>query len=131
MFLHLLTDDQQRAVLALAREFIEADSHLADEEQNILELMYAEAGLDFEEALPTVPRNVLCSQFESRQSRAALLLELIGIGHADNEFSAGESEFVHGVARSLDISEDEVRKMDGWVRRQIDLATEAEEFWRD
>ena len=131
MFLHILNDTQQRAFLALARQFIEADSKLSDEEHNLLELMYAEAGFDFDEELPEGDRAALLPAFDTPQSRAAVVLELIGVGHADNEFHATESEFVRSVAASLGVPEARVQQMENWVERQLALAQEAEQFWAE
>jgi len=129
MFLHILNDQQQTAFLALAKQFIEVDRHLADEEQNLLELMYAEMGLDFDTELPTGDLASLLTAFDSRQSRAAVVLELIGVGHADAEFKTEESDFVRNVARNLEVSDDTVRAMESWVTRQLALAQEVEQFW--
>ena len=59
MFLHLFNNAQQTAFLALARQFIEADSKLSDEEHNLIELMYAEMGLDFDTELPSLTIAIL------------------------------------------------------------------------
>jgi uncharacterized tellurite resistance protein B-like protein len=130
MFLHLLDDEQQKALLALAREFIEADEKLSDEEHNLLELMYAESGLDFDTELPQAAMEELLPVFDTKQARAAALLEMIGVGHADDEFHPEESEFVRRMAAGLGISEQEVGEMEDWVMRQLALAQEVERFWR-
>ena len=126
MFLHILNETQQRAFLALAKRFIEADSRLSDEEHNLLELAYAETGLGFEEELPEGEVETLLQAFDSRPARAAALLEIIGIGHADNEFHPEESGFVRKMASSLGVSDEEVKAMESWVERQLALALEAE-----
>ena len=129
MFLHILNDTQQKAFLALAKQFIESDSKLSDEEHNLLELMYAETGQDFDMEPPTGDVETLLQAFDTRQARAAVLLELIGVGHADNEFHAEENAFVRKVAQSFGTPEQEVREMESWVTRQMALAQEVEKFW--
>ena len=129
MFLHLLNETQQTALLAIAKQFIEVDRHLADEEQNLLELMYAESGLDFDTELPQGDVASLLPAFDTRQAKAAALLEIIGVGHADQTFHGDESAFVRKMAQGLGIAEDEVRRMESWVERQLQLAQEAERFW--
>src|SRR5437868_2736344 len=131
MFLHLFNDAQQKAFLALARQFIDSDRKLAEGEKNLLELMYAEMGQDFNAELPQGDLASLSQAFDSRQARAAALLELIGVGHADDDFSPEENAFVRQVAQRLGISEGEVDEMDRWVERQLALAQEVEGFWRD
>jgi uncharacterized tellurite resistance protein B-like protein len=129
MFLHLLDEDQQKAFLAVARQFVEADRNLSEGEQNLLELMVAEMGLDFDMELPSGDLDTLLQAFDSRQVRAAVLLELIGVGHADEEFHAEESKLLQEIAGKLDVSEAELREMEIWVNRQLALAQEVEKFW--
>lgn len=131
MFLHLLSDTQQKSFLALAKQFVETDRELSLSEHNLLELMYAESGLPFETDLPEGDRAALLAPFDSRQAKAAVVLELIGVGHADQEFSAEESAFINDVAKALGISCDEVKAMEVWVEKQLGLAQEAESFWAE
>ncbi len=166
MFLHLLNDTQQKAFLALAKQFIEADRHLADEEQNLLELMYAETGQSFgpadghlaaeldrlfhigdedseapeaevEAAAPADPDlsgsdiEDLASFFNTEQARSVVMLEIIGVGHADNDFSPEENEFVGRLASAFGMREEKVRAMESWVTRQLALAQEVEQFWAE
>jgi hypothetical protein len=129
MFLHLLNDSQQRAFLALARQFVEADAKLSDEEHNLLELMWAETGQDFDLELPTDDLETLAASFPNRQAKVAVLLELLSAGHADEEFHPEESAFIERLSGALEISGADLQSMDEWVRRQLDLAREVEKFW--
>lgn len=163
MFLHLLNDTQQKAFLALAKQFIEADSHLSDEEHNLLELMYAETGQNFtplpsnlteeldrlfaigdepgaegvetapaeETSLPEGDLETLAAAFDTTQSRSVVLLEIIGVGHADADFSPEENDFVRRLATAFGIPEAKVGAMESWVTRQMALAQEVEQFWTD
>jgi hypothetical protein len=131
MFLHILNEDQQKAFLALAKQFVECDSKLSDEEQNLLELMYAESGLDFEAELPQGNVESLLGAFDSRQAQAAALLELIGVGHADQSFDAEESAIIRQAAKTWGFPEDRVARMESWVEKQLALAQEAESFWAE
>ena len=131
MFLHILNDTQQKAFLSLAKQFIEADSNLSSEEQNLLELMLAETGQSFDEEVPAEEVEALLPAFDSRQARAAVLLELIGVGHADREFCAEEDSFLRKVAGTFGVPEEELRAMEDWVTRQMALAQEVERFWAE
>jgi uncharacterized tellurite resistance protein B-like protein len=131
MFLHILNDSQQKAFLALAKRFIEADSQIAEEEQNTLELMYAEMNLSFDEELPSGETSEMLAAFDTRQARVAALLELISTGHADNSFDPAESEFIRQAAAAWGIAEAEVARMESWIQRQQSLIAEAESFWAE
>jgi hypothetical protein len=129
MFLHLLTDSQQRSFLALAKQFVAADALLSDEEHNLLELMWAETGQDFDAALPEGNVETLASDFTSRQQKAAVLLELISAGHADDNFHPEENAFIERLSDALGVSQSDLKSMDEWVNRQLTLAREVEKFW--
>jgi uncharacterized tellurite resistance protein B-like protein len=130
MFLHTLSSRQQDALLSLARQFIEADAHLSEEEKNLLELLASEAGRNPEDEIPLGQSvSELLAQLDGRQAQAVTLLELIGIGHADGEFDPAENQFVHDAARTFGVSDDELAKMTDWVRRQLSLAREVCTFW--
>lgn len=131
MFLHLLTEPQQIALLALAKQFVEADEKLSDEEHNLLEMLLAESGLPFDVELPEGDIASLAEPLDNRQVRAASLLEIIGIGHADGTFCAPESAFVKSLAAAFAIDEATVAAMDDWVVRQMNLAQEARQFWAE
>ncbi len=131
MFVHLLNERQQRALLALANRFVVTDQALSDSEKNVLELLYAESGLPFDTTLPEGETSELLSVFDGRQSKAALLMELIGIGVADDEFTLSESAFIWEASRALGISEAELNRLEDWVKRQLSLASEAASFWSD
>jgi len=129
MFLHLLNDSQQRAFLSLAKQFVEADAKLSDEEHNLLELMWAETGQDFDQELPTDDFETLAAAFSNRQTKAAVLLELLSAGHADSEFHPEESAFIERLSGAFEFDAAELKSMDEWVQRQLDLAREVSKFW--
>lgn len=128
MFLHTLTDDQQTAFLALAKQFIAADQTLSGEEHNQLELAMAETGWDFDEEVPEMTLEDIVPHFDTPTAQKVALLELIGIGHADQHFHPDENAFVLNVAGKWGIGEDTVRSLESWVQRQLALAQEAEEL---
>jgi uncharacterized tellurite resistance protein B-like protein len=131
MFLHLFNEDQQKAFLVLAKRFVESDSTLSDEEHNLVELLYAETGLPFETELPEADNETLLQAFDGRQARAAVLLELIGAGHADREFHPEENAFIKKVAGTFQVSDDRLREMEDWIERQVALARDVEKFWSE
>jgi hypothetical protein len=131
MFLHLLNDSQQRAFLALAKQFVEADQTLSDEEHNLLELLWAETGQAFDAELPEGDLDTLAAAFDGKQVRAAVLLELITVGHCDLEFHPEESAFIERLARIFDVDDATLKEMDAWVQRQLQLAQDVEKFWQE
>ncbi len=131
MFVHTLTDSQQNALLSLAKQFVHADAHLAEAEENVLELLAAEAGRDPAEEIADGELDALLASFDTRQSRAVVLLELIGVGHADDRFCPAESALLGTIAGKLGVSTDDLGAMESWVQRQLSLAREVGRFWED
>jgi hypothetical protein len=128
MFLHILTLDQQTAFLALAKQFIAADEVLSGEEHNQLELAMAEVGWDFDEEVPEMSKEDIAKAFDTPSAQRVALLELIGIGLADQEFHPNENAFVCDMAQRWGIAEGTVPKLLSWVERQIALAREGEDL---
>ena len=131
MFVHTLTEKQQSSFFSLAKQFLHADAVLSAEEKNLLELLVAEAGGDPSAEIPDGDLDELLAAFDSRQSRATVLLELIGMAHADENFCPDESRFILSVGERLGLSREEVNKMNDWVTRQMSLAAEVEGFWEE
>lgn len=57
-----------------------------------------------------------------------MLLELLGLAHADQDYHATEKEFMQQVASACGVSENELRDMESWVVRQLALVSEAVQF---
>ena len=70
----------------------------------------------------------LAEVFTSQQSKAALLLELIGLAHADADYHSTEQSFVAQVANKLGIAKEMLEDMEAWVVRQLALVREAEQY---
>ena len=77
--------------------------------------------LDPQDALPVAS---LVLAFDSSRSRAAALMELIGLAYADTVFAEEERVFIDDLARRMEISPARVSLMEGWVIRQLAMAEE-------
>ncbi|MBM3458834.1 MAG: hypothetical protein FJX77_09930 [Armatimonadetes bacterium] len=131
MFVHTLNDAQQTALLALAQRFVHADARLAESERNLLELLAAEAGRNPADEIPEQTMDSLLAAFDTRQARAVAVLELIGVGHADDHFCPAESLALSEIAGGLGFNGQEVQAMESWVQRQLALAQEVAQFWEE
>ncbi len=126
MFVQYLSERQQSALLHYAYEVMRADNIASSEERVHLETLRSQArpGIEAED----IPIANLASLFEDRLSRIVLLLELVGMGYADNEFSGRESKLIRDIATALDISVEDMTNIDSWVKRQLLLVEEAHEL---
>lgn len=122
MFLSQLTPPQQEAFLQLAAQLVAVDGVISPEEQDMLaQLTAVRNDLDPQDALPVAS---LVLAFDSSRSRAAALMELIGLAYADTVFAEEERVFIDDLARRMEISPARVSLMEGWVIRQLAMAEE-------
>lgn len=127
MFVQYLNEKQQAALLHYAREIMVADNAIDAEESLHMEVLHTQvrSGVQSE----AIPIHQLCDLFSDRPSQVILLLELIGMGYADEEFDVRESELVNKIARAFSVAETgTLDNIESWVRRQLLLLKEAQEL---
>ncbi len=123
MFVQYLSERQQAALLHYSIEVMQADN-VVDAEENVhLDLLRSQTapGVEAED----IPISELPVLFEDRPSRIALLLELVGMGLVDEEFTGGESALVGRIAAAFEIGDDDLASVRSWVLRQLELVEEA------
>ena len=125
MFVQYLNERQQGVLLHYADRIMRVDGVIDAEEMVHIDMLREQAtpGTKAED----LPVAELPQVFEDRSSRIAFLLELVGMGYANEAFDPKQSELVGAVAAafSLDTDMDDV---ESWVRRQLLLTREAREL---
>ena len=123
MFVQYLNERQQGVLLHYAYEMMRADSSIDAREMNRLEVLrdQVQPGVQAED----VVIGELPDLFDDRISRFALLVEVIGMGYADEAFDPQESEIINSIAKALAIDENEILNIISWVKRQLLLLKEA------
>lgn len=129
MFLYNLTEEQKKAFLGVAHQFILADKKCSFEEGKMIEMMKIEMQLPPNMQPPQKNLEELLEQFGSRQSKISILLEIIGLGYADQDFNSDENDFIKKVSTIFGITEEERLSMENWVGRQLMLMQEAKAFF--
>ncbi|MCB9641133.1 MAG: hypothetical protein H6727_19705 [Myxococcales bacterium] len=132
MFLHYLNEREREAFLLLARDFVEVDGAYTQDEMNMMESFARELGVATKE-IPSRPdpseRESLFRIFSSRTARSTVLLELLALAYADQNFCEKERSFLEAGAKIFDLEEEELRLMEDWVVRQLALYNEAYFSW--
>ena len=125
MFVQNLNDRQQGILLHYADEVMRADRRIDASELIAMGMLrnQMEPGVKAEdiaiEALPGL--------FEDRLSRVSLLLELVGMGYANDGFDPSQSELVNQVAEVFAFHEDgTIKAIEEWVREQLALTKKAQ-----
>lgn len=124
MFVQNLNSKQQSVLLSLAKEIIAADKNLTDSEAIILDELKSQVNLDVEEM--NVDLTNISSLFKTGREKYSLLLELLGIAHADSEYHLDEKDLVSSYAKYLDVSSETLNELENWVEKQFALSKEIE-----
>ncbi|MCY4557160.1 MAG: hypothetical protein OXF79_12445 [Chloroflexi bacterium] len=127
MFVQNLNDRQQGALLHYADEVMRADKGIDAEELMVMDMLRSqtEPGVKGED----VPIEELPDLFEDRLSRISFLLELVGMGYANNNFDPAQSELVKRIAKAFCFHDDGTfEAIDHWVRDQLFLVKRAQQL---
>ena len=127
MFVQNLNERQQGVLLHYADEVMRADRKIDAAELIALDMLrkQAEPGVKADdvaiEALPDL--------FEDRLSRVSFLLELVGMGYANEDFDPEQSELVNHIAKIFYFHEDgTIEAIEGWVKDELALMKKAQEL---
>lgn len=133
MFLSYLNEDEKKAFLKLAKEFVMVDGEYSPEEEDLLREFAEEMNIRTDLApileLGDIERQELFDAFGSRRSQISAVLELIGMGYADGEYCSNERSFIRQMADTFELSNEDLDRFEDWVLRQLHLFQEATTFW--
>jgi uncharacterized tellurite resistance protein B-like protein len=131
MFLHMLNDDQKRAFAALALKLTAADGAVVGRESAKLRAVAGEMGLELEGWDSSASAAELAAAFTDRRSKVVALLELLGFAYSDTAFQTAERSMVAEVARAMNISDDDLRRLETWVGQHVEHARQALALMRE
>ena len=124
MFVQYLSERQQSALLHYAQQMARADGSVADDEQEQLDVLREQVQPGVEAV--DVPLDELAALFDDRMSRVAFLLEVVGMGYANDEFDPAESQLANNLVNALGVGDDVLVDIKSWVVRQLSLLREAQ-----
>ncbi|NMG31096.1 hypothetical protein [Aromatoleum evansii] len=127
MFLSRLDEKQQGIFLYYCEKLISADGKVDAREEELLASFRAQMA----SSITPHSSSDLSADFPTSASKAAFMLELLGLAYADEKYHSRERDFVLTVADKVGINQELLADMEAWVVRQLSLAREAEEFMRD
>ena len=127
MFVQNLNERQQGVLLHYADEVMRADRRIDAAELMAMDMLrnQTEPGVKAED----VPVEALPSLFEDRLSRVSFLLELVGMGYANEDFDPTQSELVNDIARVFSLHENGViEAIEKWVQDELALMKQAQQL---
>ena len=131
MFLHMLNDDQKRAFAALALKLTAADGAVVGREAAKLRALAGEMNLDLEGWDSSADVATLAASFTDRRSKVVALLELLGFAYSDTSFQPVEASMVNEVARAMNVSENDLKRLEAWVGQHVSHVREAFALMRE
>jgi len=132
MFIHTLTESEQRAFFGLAKELIVSDGRIVEAETNAIRQIELETGINSDDIPRADASNAdVIAALRGKKARTATLLELMGIACVDRDYHPLENAMIRSVAEALGVSENELLPMENWVLRQMALAAEADGFFAE
>ncbi|MFA0210028.1 DNA repair protein [Vibrio artabrorum] len=126
MFIQNLKPKQQSALLYLAKEVMEADDELHECENQVLNLLMSQ--VDTSVVPEIISLDSLSDLFDTNSSKICLLLEIIGVAHADGYYHHDENALIKKYAQVLDVTEEKLLKLESWVSKQLSLSLEAQKL---
>jgi len=130
MFLTMLNQDERRAFALLAERMIQADGIVVGREESSLASLLAEMGVTEAERHDQSVED-LAAVFGGRRSKTVAVLELIGLGYSDTNFSISERSLVSEVAHHMGLTEAQLAGLEQWVQRHVDLIRDAMALMRN
>jgi uncharacterized tellurite resistance protein B-like protein len=127
MFLKDFNEHQQKLFLGVARELIEADEKITDQESRMIASLSAEMGQ--QELIRKPSDEVLQQYFPDKNSRVAMMLELIALAGCDMDFSVEENTIIKRLQNIFKISDQEIESYKGWVKQLLKTYAEAANFF--
>ena len=127
MFLKGLTDTQQKLFLGIARELIEADDKITDSERTLINNLSAEMGQ--QELIRNPSDEVLQEFFPDKGSRAAIMLELIGLAACDGNFAIENDQVISRLRKVFALGDDQMTTYVNWVKKLFEVQAEAATFF--
>lgn len=126
MFIQNLDTKQQSALLYLAKEVIDADGQLHNSEEEILSILASQ--VDASVSPESVSLDEMVTLFDTNTSQVSLLLELIGVAHADGDYHHEENALIQKYADAMNVSKKKLLQIEGWVSKQLSLSLEVQEL---
>ena len=121
MFVQYLNKRQQGALLHYAHEMMRVDGTVAGEELAFLNLLRDSAQPGAE--AKGVPLKDLAGLFNERLPRVAFLLDVVGMGYADQDFEPTEDELARDLTEALALDDAILSDVKFWVKHSIALHT--------
>ena len=129
MFLSDLTEPQKAAFYNIAMGLIYSDEILDINEAELMAKFKSEMGMSNKKIQNHENIEDSLKAFDSKQSKAILILELLILANSDDHFNVDESTYIQKIIEALEINSFDFTEMKWWVEKKITLDKEARKFF--
>lgn len=128
MFLASLSYKQRKVFLGLAKEILTIDDGIMDNhEEGYLRSLCSEMSLSFNDEL-IIEKSEIKDYFDEMESKKILLLELVALGHSNNDYHVEQDKYTDDICNLVNISIDELRKIERLLEQYNKIQNEFIEF---
>lgn len=127
MFIQHLNIVQQAALYHFSKKLISVDGHVDERETVLLETIALQCQKDLDKNV-SFDISQLPDLFAEHPQKMAFLIELVGVGYADQTLEESEANFIAHIAETLNVDALRLVEIQSWVQRQIILVSEAQKF---
>ncbi|ASM54529.1 hypothetical protein PNIG_a2520 [Pseudoalteromonas nigrifaciens] len=121
---------QQEVLLKLASDLMISDGVIDQSEKELINFVKSQCTEGVSE-LENFNLSEIRDVFGSKKAKVSMLLELIGLAHADGYYGKEEKVFINEIASVLNINEANLNELENWVRRQLDLVNDSVMFMEE
>jgi uncharacterized tellurite resistance protein B-like protein len=124
MFIHYLNSEQQSALYYFSKQLVVADGHVDERETILLDTIVnqCDENVDLNKSFNIYELSAL---FSDNPPKIAFLIELIGVGYADQVFEQSEDSLIKQVAVEIGVEPKKIEELKNWVQRQMALVLES------
>lgn len=129
MFLSDLTEPQKAAFYNIAMGLIYSDEILDINEAELMAKFKSEMDMSNKKIQNHKNMEDSLKAFDTKQSKAILILELLTLAYSDDDFNVDESTYIQKIIETLEINSFDFTEMKWWVEKKIALDKEARKFF--
>jgi hypothetical protein len=117
MFLASLSYKQRKIFLGLAKEILTVDDGVMDKyEEDYLRSLCSEMSLSFNDE-EIVEKSEIKNYFDETESKKILLLELVALGHSNNEYHETQDKYTDEICNFINIPMEELRNIESLLEQ--------------
>ncbi|QDJ13204.1 DNA repair protein [Mergibacter septicus] len=118
MFIQNLNNEQQAVLLELCEQIILADDNGVDSaEEQMMKVIQAQCNTGV--TRKSVEKAGIIKLFDTDLAKCSLLLELLGIAYANNDYHSKQAIFIKEYAELLSITPAKLVMLEYWIKEQF------------